>query len=206
MRLGTGGGGQVLGCKDVHPAPAAEAERSRRASRAPPGALGGMSYRRCQPPRHVEAPEAVERLPRRRGRKPERSVHRGSCGAGLETPRAGRRRVGGLAATTTERRFFREASLRLRLARGAGPRVRRGPGVPRALPVFRRARWQNSGAQRAARMRAAVRRSNRDDAARNASATMRDRCVTSSPPAPSAGRVCPNVPRPPAPKNLRASG
>src|SRR6476659_7791720 len=48
---------------------------------------------------------------------------------------------------------FSKASLRLRLARGAGPRVRRGPGVPRALPVFRRARWQNSGANRAARMR-----------------------------------------------------
>src|SRR6185369_17051205 len=31
------------------------------AQRASLGALGGMPYRRCQPPRHVEAPAAVVR-------------------------------------------------------------------------------------------------------------------------------------------------
>jgi hypothetical protein len=72
------------GCNTHARVATAEAARSRRACCAPPGALGGMSYRRCQPPRHVEAPEAVERLPRRRGRRPERSVHRGSCRAGFK--------------------------------------------------------------------------------------------------------------------------
>jgi hypothetical protein len=55
----------ATGCNTHARVATAEAVRSRRASRAPPGVLGGMSYRRCQPPRHVEAPEAVERLPRR---------------------------------------------------------------------------------------------------------------------------------------------
>jgi len=77
----------------------------------------------------------------------KRQVHRGSCRAGFETPRAGRRRVGGLAVTTNRAALFRKASLRLRLARGASPRVRRGPGVPRALPVFGRAFSHTSGAK-----------------------------------------------------------
>src|SRR6476660_438553 len=49
----------------------------------------------------------------------------------LQTPRAGRRRNGGLAATTIRAALHRKASLRLRLARGASTWVRQDPGVPR---------------------------------------------------------------------------
>src|SRR5262245_42585042 len=51
------------GCNTHTRAEAAEAERSRCASRASPGALGGRPYRRCQPPRPVEVPTAVVRRP-----------------------------------------------------------------------------------------------------------------------------------------------
>jgi hypothetical protein len=60
----------------------------------------------------------------------------------LQTPRAGRRRNGGLAALPNRAALDREASLRLIAARQSGPRVRQDPGVPRR-PHFRGAsRWQ----------------------------------------------------------------
>ncbi len=133
------GSGAVVseGCNTHTRAETAEAARSRRASRASPGALGGMSYRRCQPPRHAEAPEAVERLPRRRGRKPERYVHRGSCGAGFKHR----------ARDAGEMADLRSYRLRLSAARRSGPRVRQDPGVPRR-PRFSAAQLsQNSGAK-----------------------------------------------------------
>ena len=135
-----------LGVQRRTPRPAAEAARSRRASRASPGALGGMSYRRCQPPRHVEAPEAVERLPRRRGRRPETVSPPGVAQSRLQTSRAGRRRMGGLAALRSDG-AFRKASSCLTAARRSGPRVRSGPGVPRALLSFGRGASQTSGAK-----------------------------------------------------------
>ena len=55
---------------------------------------------------------------------PERSVHRGSCGAGLETPRAGRRRHGGLAEIGLQMPRRRE------MPRSVGPRWTRRPAPP----------------------------------------------------------------------------
>ena len=119
------------GCKTHTRAEAAEAERSRRASRAPPGALGGRSYRRCQPPRDAEAPAAVVRRPSRKQGSPKRRDHRGSRRIRLQTPRAGRRRNGGLADYQHERCLierYRSASVsRETEAR----RSDHDPGVPR---------------------------------------------------------------------------
>jgi hypothetical protein len=74
------GSGAVVakGCNTHTRVATAEAERSRRAYRAPLGALGGMSYRRCQPPRHAEAPAAVVRPPSREQGSLKRRDHRGS--------------------------------------------------------------------------------------------------------------------------------
>src|ERR1041384_5158744 len=71
------------GCNTHTRAEAAEAKQSRRTSRAPLGALGGISYRRCQPPRDVEAPAAVVRRPSR-ARQPERVRPPGALGVGLK--------------------------------------------------------------------------------------------------------------------------
>ncbi|MEA2876145.1 MAG: hypothetical protein QOF14_1341 [Hyphomicrobiales bacterium] len=133
----------MSGCKDVHPAPCS---RSRTVPARQPRVTGhwvaapeGDAHRR----RAAEGPTAVDRP--RLG--PERSVHRGSCGAGFKH-RA--RDAGELADLRSYRR-------RLSAARRSGPRVRRGPGVPRAPSPFRARSFQNSDAQRAARTRAAVR-------------------------------------------------
>ena len=155
------GSGAVVseGCNTHTRVATAEAERSRRASRASPGALGGMSYRRCQPPRHAEAPEAVERLPRRRGRKPERYVHRGSCGAGFKH-RA--RDAGEMADLRSYRtRLHRKASSRSGLARGLSPWVRQDPGVPRRPSLFERRSWIKPRARNAPRERERLGRSMR---------------------------------------------
>ena len=57
------------GCKDVHPAPAAEAVRSRRASRAPLGALGGCVPRVTQRAARSRGPRSGgEVASRKRGR------------------------------------------------------------------------------------------------------------------------------------------
>src|ERR1041385_7751756 len=102
---------------------------SRRASRAPLGALGGVPYRRCQPPRRVEAPAAVERVAFRES-EAARSVHRGLCGAGLETPRAGRRRNGGLAALPNRAALDREMTVPLTLRERCKPAGPAGPRRP----------------------------------------------------------------------------
>jgi hypothetical protein len=56
---------------------------------------------------------------------------------------------------TTRTRLHRKASSRLSAARRSGPWVPRGPGVPRALDLFRTRTAQASGAKRAARTRGA---------------------------------------------------
>src|SRR6185312_15745347 len=65
--------------------------------------------------------------------EPEKVSPPGVVQSRLQTLRAGRRRVGGLAVSTIRTALVREASSRLRLARGSGPRVRERPAVPRAL-------------------------------------------------------------------------
>ena len=102
MRIGGGGRERV---QHVHPVATAEAARSRRASRAPLGALGGVPYRRCQPPGIVEAPAAVERLPAK-AREPERSVHRGPCGAGFKHRARDAGEMADLRHYQTERRLI----------------------------------------------------------------------------------------------------
>ena len=77
-----------------------------------------------------------------------------------ETPRAGRRRNGGLAVTTIRTMLHRKASSCLIFARGSGPRVPAGfacipgPGVPRALLNSGRELLPNPGRNRAAETRA----------------------------------------------------
>jgi hypothetical protein len=65
---GIGGGGRGMrneGCQTYTPLRQPKPKRSRRTSRASLGVLGGISYRRCQPPRDVEASAAVVRRPSR---------------------------------------------------------------------------------------------------------------------------------------------
>ena len=143
------GSGAVVatGCNTHTRAATAEAARSRRASRAPPGALGGMSYRRCQPPRHAEAAEAVERLPRRKD-------------GGLKGQSTGGRaeQASNIARGTleNERTCGRSNCRCLVAARRSGPWVRQDPGVPRRPHLFGGAPAQTSGAKHAARRRTHV--------------------------------------------------
>jgi hypothetical protein len=84
-RLGTGAVAARGGDETYRPNAAAEAARSRRASRASPGGLRWHVVRRCRPPDMSWPRIAVDRLRHpRKGTEPERSVHRGSCGAGFK--------------------------------------------------------------------------------------------------------------------------
>jgi hypothetical protein len=62
--------------------------------------------------------------------------HRGRRRIRLQTPRAGRRRNGGLAARPNRAMSDREMSSRLRLARGASPRVLTRPRRPAPPSLF----------------------------------------------------------------------
>jgi hypothetical protein len=81
--------------------------------------------------------------------------HRGSCGASQQH----RARDAGEMADLRSSKIWtvsdREMPSRLILARGSGPRVRHGPGVPRALS-FQGAHLLKPRTQRVARMQAAV--------------------------------------------------
>jgi len=121
----------MLGCKDVHPAPAAEAERSRRASRASRG------FRRPRPKAMPIAgvrsgPKAVVRRPRAsEGRlKGKTTGGRAEQASNIACGTPESWRTYGSEYRTA---LYRKASSRLSAARRSGPRVRRGPGVPRAL-------------------------------------------------------------------------
>ena len=115
-------------------------QASRRANRASRGPTDGGSRhgQKCWAP---FGPRAVDRRPRRKAGSLKWTVHRGRCGANLQTPRAGRLGYGGLAVI--------RISTRLDVARRRGPWVR-APclrtrrklvcawtlGVPRALGTF----------------------------------------------------------------------
>ena len=92
-----------------------------------------MQRRTAEPTaRCCSAPTAVGRRCTRtkKGTVPERSAHRGSCGASLQTPRAGRRRFGGLAVGSAAFAI----RCRARLIR-AGPVRGRVALVPRGAKV-----------------------------------------------------------------------
>ena len=103
------------------PRAAAQAAGSRCASRASP--VDRRMQRRTAEPtaRCCSAPTAVGRRCTRtkKGTAPERSAHRGSCGASLKTPRAGRRRFGGLAVGSAAFAIRCRARLTRALARFA---------------------------------------------------------------------------------------
>ncbi len=86
--LECGSGAVVLeGCNTHTRAKTAEAVRSRRASRASPGAQGGCAPCDCLVARAQPRPQQRWRgtVPDEpKGTAPERSVHRGSCGAGFK--------------------------------------------------------------------------------------------------------------------------
>ncbi len=132
------------GCKDVHPAPAAEAVRSRRASRAPLGALGGCVPRVTQRAARSRGPRSGgEVASRKRGRpKGQTTGGRAEQASNIARGTPENWRTCGFDKRAA---LVRKASLRLMAARRSGPRVRvrrfarkrgspaRGPGVPRAL-------------------------------------------------------------------------
>ena len=86
-----------------------------------PRTIGGSVVPRDRPPDAAVVPTAVGRRCTRtkKGTAPERSAHRGSCGASLKTPRAGRRRFGGLAVGSAAFAIRCRARLTRALARFA---------------------------------------------------------------------------------------
>ena len=114
---------------------------SRRACRAPRGPVMAGTGNRSLVCRPDLGPRAVDRRPSnstRRGGSPERSVHRGPCGASLQTPRAGRLGTGGLADFTSRAR--RREGGRLDAVRHRGPWVRSDPWRPARPRCFFRER------------------------------------------------------------------
>ena len=112
------------GCQTHTQSAAAEAAWSRRASRASQG-YGGRGVSGAITAASRSSPSAVGRLWTRaheKGTEPERSAHRGSCGAGLKH----RARDAGQPA---DLRLYLLGNLGV--ARRRGPRVPRDPGVPR---------------------------------------------------------------------------
>ena len=127
-----------------------------------PRTIGGSVVPRNRPPDAAVVPTAVGRRCTRtkKGTAPERSAHRRSCGASLKTPRAGRRRFGGLAVGIAAFAIRCRARLIRALARFAagspwcrevprsvGPSRPRRPARPRIL-LGRRASGRKEGVPR----------------------------------------------------------
>ena len=127
-----------------------------------PRTIGGSVVPRNRPPDAAVVPTAVGRHCTRtkKGTAPERSAHRGSCGASLKTPRAGRRGNGGLAVATLRKvagpgwklsvgqaRFAAGSPWCREVPRSVGPSRPRRPARPRIL-LGRRARWEGRRTRR----------------------------------------------------------
>jgi len=105
--------------------------------------LGDSAVTPCQAARRCQGPQ----------RRVTNSAHRGSCGASLKTPRAGRRMKDGLAVLDNRRAAVfsgTAAPLRRReMPEPGGPLGPRRPARPRTFPSGRN-RPDNSGEKRAA--------------------------------------------------------
>ena len=125
-----------------------------------PRTIGGSVVPRDRPPDAAVVPTAVGRRCTRtkKGTAPERSAHRGSCGASLQTPRAGRRRFGGLAVGSAAfaircrarlirapARFAAGSPWCREVPRSVGPSRPRRPARPRILSRRRREWLEGKG-------------------------------------------------------------
>src|SRR5438874_9293176 len=137
-----------------------------------PRTIGGSVVPRNRPPDAAVVPTAVGRRCTRtkKGTAPERSAHRGSCGASLQTPRAGRRRFGGLEVGSAAFAIRCRARLTRALARFAagspwcrevprsvGPSRPRRPVRPRILSGATRKVGRKADPAPLAKIRAAQR-------------------------------------------------
>jgi hypothetical protein len=124
------GSGAVVakGCRTHTRVATAEAARSRRASRAS-RVVVAASESGATP--HRQALQRWIGSTSSQGKEPERSVHRGSCGAGFKHRARDAGEMADLRKSKHRTALYRKASSRLIAARRSGPRVRQDPGVPR---------------------------------------------------------------------------
>ena len=177
-RLGSGAVAAGRGDETYHPQAAAEAARSRRTDRAPLGTNGDRIARVVMARRVRFVPAAVVRLLSESdaARKGKATGGRAEQASNIARGTPENWRTCGHDNTSGA---FRRASLRFGAARCQSPRVRQGPGVPRALPSPRARSFQNSDA--------ATRRENEEGCLKRTSLMSNARAANSLSPLPVAG-------------------